>query len=58
MAQKLYCPMCHALLIANDDLVIDSDVVFDLDKIKNTEKEVRHIKCENCKRRIRYYIND
>lgn len=50
--------MCHALLIANDDLVTDSEVIFDLDKLKNAEKEIRHIKCENCKRRIRYYVND
>ena len=57
MAQKLYCPMCKKLLIANDDLVISDKVVFDLDKLKNTEKPIRHIKCDNCKRRIRYYID-
>lgn len=57
MAQKLYCPMCKKLLIANDDLVISDKVVFDLDKLKTTEKPINHIKCDNCKRRIRYYID-
>ena len=57
MAQKLRCPMCGKLLIPNDDLVIDDEIVFDLEKIKHTDKEVRHIKCENCKRRIRYFVN-
>ena len=57
MAQKLYCPMCNKLLIANDDLVISDKVVFDLDKLKITEKPISHIKCGNCKRRIRYYID-
>lgn len=57
MAQKLYCPMCKKLLIANDDLVINEPVVFDLDRLKETDKEVKHIKCDNCKRRIRYFID-
>lgn len=57
MAQKLYCPMCKKLLIANDDLVISDKIVFDLDKLKTTEKPIKHIKCDNCKRRIRYYID-
>lgn len=57
MAQKLYCPMCNKLLIQNDDLVISDKVVFDLDKLKKTDKEIRHIKCDNCKRRIRYFID-
>ena len=57
MAQKLYCPMCKKLLIPNDDLVTDEKVVFDMEKLKQTDKEIRHIKCDNCKRRIRYYID-
>lgn len=57
MAQKLYCPMCKKLLIANDDLVTSDKVVFDLDKLKETTKQINHIKCENCKRRIRYFID-
>lgn len=58
MAQKLYCPMCHALLIANDDLVTSDEVVFDLKQLKETDREIRHIKCNNCKRRIRYFVNN
>ena len=57
MPQKLYCPMCKHLLIANDDLVIDDEVVFDLGRLKTTEKDVKTIKCDNCKRRIKYFIN-
>ena len=57
MAQKLYCPMCNKPLIENDDLVISDKVVFDLDKLKNSEKPIKHIKCNNCKRRIRYFID-
>ena len=57
MAQKLYCPKCGKLLIPNDDLIIDDKVVFDLDKIKATIKEIKTIKCNNCKRRIRYFID-
>ena len=57
MAQKLYCPMCNKILIENDDLVVDDKVIFDLDKLKTTEKPVKHIKCYNCKRRIRYFID-
>lgn len=57
MAQKIYCPMCKKLLIPNDDLVIDDEVVFDMDRIKETDKPIKHIKCENCKRRIRYFVD-
>lgn len=57
MAQKLYCPMCNKLLIQNEDLVTSDKVVFDLDELKKTDKEIRHIKCNNCKRRIRYFID-
>ena len=57
MAQKIYCPMCKKLLIPNDDLVIDDEIVFDMDRIKETDKQIKHIKCENCKRRIRYFVN-
>ena len=57
MAQKLICPMCHKILIKNEDLVIDDPVVMDLEKIKNTDKEVKIITCHNCKRRLRYFID-
>ena len=57
MAQKLYCPMCHKILIKNDDLVVDEPVVMELDKIKATDKKVSEIICHNCKRRIRYFID-
>ena len=56
MAQRLNCPMCGSKLIANEDLVISDKVIFDLDKIKNTNKEIKTIKCPNCKRRIRYFV--
>lgn len=58
VAQKLYCPVCHNLLIKNDDLVIDKPVIMDIDKVVNTEKEVKTIVCHKCKRRIRYYIEE
>ena len=58
MAQKLICPMCRKILIKNEDLVIDNPIVMDLEKIKNTEKPVKTITCHNCKRRLRYYIED
>lgn len=48
--------MCGNKLIANEDLVISDKVVFDLDKIKNTNKEIKTIKCPTCKRRIRYFV--
>ena len=57
MAQKLYCPMCKKLLIKNSDLVTDEEVVLDLNLVKTTEKKVKCIKCENCKRKIKYFIN-
>lgn len=57
MAQKLYCPMCHKILIKNDDLVVDEPVVMDLERIKATDKKVGEITCHNCKRRIRYFID-
>lgn len=58
MAQKLLCPMCHKILIRNEDLVIAAPVVFDLEKVKATDKPVSHIVCHNCKRRIKYFIDD
>ena len=58
MAQKLLCPMCHKILIRNEDLVIEKPVVFDIDKIKATEKPTSQITCHNCKRRIKYFIDD
>ena len=58
MAQKLYCPMCNKLLIENYDLVTDRKVYFDMAKLKQVDEDlVSHIKCDNCKRRIRYYID-
>ena len=48
--------MCNKLLIANDDLVTNEKVIFDLEKLKTTTNKINHIKCDNCKRRIRYYI--
>lgn len=49
--------MCRALLIENFDLVTDKKVYFDMSKIKSVDENlVSHIKCPNCKRRIRYYI--
>lgn len=58
MAQKLLCPMCYKILIRNEDLVIDAPVVFDLEKVKATDKPVSQILCHNCKRRIKYFIDD
>ncbi len=57
MAQKLRCPMCGKFLIPNYDLVTDEKVVLDLKTIKDTQREVKTIKCANCKRRIRYFID-
>ena len=56
MGQKLYCPMCKKKLIENDDLITDKKVVFDLLTIKSSDKEIKQIKCQNCKRKIRYII--
>jgi hypothetical protein len=50
--------MCGKILIKNEDLVIDEPVVFDLEKVKATDKPISQITCHNCKRRIRYYIDD
>jgi uncharacterized protein YbaR (Trm112 family) len=58
MAQKLYCPICHKQLIKNDDLVISNKVVFDLEKIKATDKPIKRIECPNCKRSLRYVIEE
>ena len=55
--QKIYCPICDALLIKNYDLVIDYPVVMDIERIKETDKEVKEIVCHKCKRRIRYFID-
>lgn len=57
MAQRLNCPMCCNKLIPNEDLVISDKVVFDLDKLKTTNKKIETIKCPTCKRRIRYFID-
>lgn len=57
MAQKLLCPMCHKILIRNEDLVIAEPVVFDIEKIKATDKPISQIVCHNCKRRIKYFID-
>ena len=55
--QKLYCPMCNKLLIANFDLVTSEKVCFDIAKLKLVDENlIGKIKCDNCKRRIRYYI--
>lgn len=57
MAQKLYCPMCNNLLIPNFDLVTDKKVCFDIGKMKTIDKSlISTIKCDTCKRRIRYFI--
>lgn len=58
MAQKLRCPMCGKILIKNEDLVTEKPVIFEIDKIKATEKPISQITCHNCKRRIRYFIDD
>lgn len=54
--QKLYCPKCNKLLIKNADLIIDEPVVFSLEKIMETDNEVKTIVCHNCKRKIKYYV--
>ena len=58
MAQKLRCPVCKELLINNPDLVVENEVVFDYEKIKKTDKPVSIIKCHNCKRRLKYFVED
>ena len=58
MSQKLLCPVCHKVLIKNEDLVIDKPVVFDLERIKATDKPINIIVCHKCKRRLRYFIDD
>lgn len=58
MAQCLKCPMCHKVLIENEDLVIDKPIIMDIEKIKATDKKISIIKCHNCKRRIRYFIDE
>lgn len=58
MAQKIFCPVCHKQLIKNDDLVIDKKIVFDFDRIKETDKPVRKIRCYNCKRTLKYFVED
>lgn len=55
--QKIHCPMCGKQLIDNEDLVIDEKVVFDLTKIKDTNKPIKRITCRNCKRRIKYFVD-
>lgn len=58
MAQKLFCPVCHKLLIKNDDLVIDKPIVFDFRRIEQTDKPVKKIRCFNCKRDLKYFIDE
>lgn len=58
MSQKLFCPICHNLLIKNYDLVIAEKVEFNLRKIKNSGRPIRKIRCHNCKRTLKYYIDD
>ena len=49
--------MCNKLLIANFDLVTSEKVCFDIAKLKLVDENlIGKIKCDNCKRRIRYYI--
>lgn len=57
MSQRLECPICHKVLIENEDLVIDEPVIMDLDRIKATDKDIKVIKCHNCKRRLRYFVD-
>ena len=64
MSQKLYCPMCHAPLVKGDvENLIDEmfeckgTLVFDLRKLKEVDPErIKRIKCYNCKRQFRYYV--
>ena len=56
--QKLTCPVCFKVLIKNEDLVTDKKVVFDFEKIKTTNKPIRKIRCFNCKRTLKYFIED
>lgn len=58
MAQKIFCPVCHKQLISNDDLVIDKKVVFNFEEIDKTTKPVKKIRCFNCKRWIKYFVDD
>lgn len=55
--QHLKCPICHNLLIKNVDLVTDDPVVFDLNRISETNKDINTIICRNCKRKLKYYID-
>ena len=57
MPQRLVCPMCHKVLIKNEDLVISEPVVMDLERIKATDKKVNTIVCHNCKRKLRYFVD-
>ena len=54
--QKIFCPVCHKQLIRNEDLVIDNKVVFDIERIKTTDQPIKRITCDNCKRRLKYFI--
>lgn len=56
MAQKIFCPICHKQLIKNDDLVIENEIVFDFERIKATDKPVKKIRCYNCKRWLKYFV--
>lgn len=44
-------------MIKNYDLVIDDPIIMNLDKIKETDKEIKEITCHKCKRRIRYFVD-
>lgn len=57
MPQKIYCPKCGELLIKNWDLVIDTPIILDIGKIKEKNEKPSEIKCEKCKRRIRYLVD-
>lgn len=58
MPQKLFCPKCNKLLIKNWDLVIDDPVVMDMARIKEKNGEIKEIVCHNCKRRLRYFVEN
>jgi len=58
VAQKLCCPICHSQLIKNDDLVIDKKIVFNLKLVQQTKKPVKKIRCFNCKRDLKYFVED
>ena len=70
MSKKLYCPKCHGpLLKADVNGLIEElyepkhgEMVFDLLRIKETEKnnpeKIKKICCYNCKRRLKYFVEE